>query len=48
MEDVGSAIETLVAQSADQPELAAKTLSDWRIEDSIEALNRSKSCSTRP
>ena len=39
MEDVKDRIETLVAQFADQPELAAKTLSDLHIEDVIEALN---------
>jgi magnesium transporter len=40
MEDVGAEIETFVAQSTDHPELAAKTLTQWRVADAIEALDR--------
>ncbi len=40
MEDAGAGIEIPVAQFADRPELAAKTVSDWRIEDIIDVLDR--------
>jgi Mg/Co/Ni transporter MgtE len=40
MEEAKAALQELVAQSAIQPEIAAKTLSGWRAADAVEVLDR--------